>query len=304
VAVVLVTHNSAPQLARCLHALATATSRIDARALVIDSASEDDPQAVCESHGVPVVRVPNRGLAAAVNVALQRDEVRRARYVLQLNPDVEFEPGGLDALVSVADQRPRWGIVAPRQVDQNNELVFSIGVEPSWRGYWQAVRTLQADWLRQRACYAHEREVDWMMGAVMLLRGEMLDEVGGFDERFFLCSEEVDLCRRARAKGWVVAYTPAVTVRHLVADRPSDPDRARLEEWSRRLYLGKWYPRVTRLSMLVALTLRYARIALLLLRHGQPAEDAIARLGATLLYRRDQYGSSEFIGQSAVETRR
>jgi N-acetylglucosaminyl-diphospho-decaprenol L-rhamnosyltransferase len=287
---VIVVHNHTRSLPACLEALAAAANTVDARVVVVDSGSRDGCEALCERLGVTFLPGPNRGMAAAFNRALCLEQVTSARYVLQLNPDVVLPPGGLDLLVACADRHPACGILAPRQIDQHGALVCSIGVEPSAGGYWRSVRELWSDWDWDPGRYEQEGDVDWVMGACMLLRREMLAAVGGFDERFFLYSEEVDLCRRSRAAGWPVRYSPAVTIVHPVADRAIDEHRVRLEEWSRLIYIRKWFGFADRVLMRVALAVRFARLSV---RKGFGADrDALLRLGATLHFSRRRYGAA------------
>jgi hypothetical protein len=276
-------------LPRCLRALATAAQRVDARVLVVDSGSGDDPASYCRQHGVPVMTVPNRGLGAAFNRALERDVVARARYVLQLNPDVQLPPGGLDELVGYADSRPRCGVLAPRQHDQHDRLIFSVGVEPRAGVYWRSIIRFAGDWMWKPRRYDSDCQADWVMGACMLLRQKTLAAIGGYDERFFLCSEEIDLCRRVRDAGWSVDYTPRVTVIHPLADRQLDARRLQLEEWSRILYIRKWYPWPARTSMRLALVIRFGLLTLLEARHRDPRLTSRVRLRATLRFRPDRY---------------
>jgi N-acetylglucosaminyl-diphospho-decaprenol L-rhamnosyltransferase len=290
VATVLVVHNNADLLPACLEALSTAARSAKVRVVVVDAGSSDDPAAVCDRAGVAFLRGVNRGLGASFNRALERDDVRRARYVLQLNPDVVLPVGALDKLVHLADEHPDWGVLAPRQFDQYGTLIFSIGVEPSPAGYWAAITDLPGDWIWDPSCYRAEYAADWVMGACMLLRTEMLAAIGGFDERFFLCSEEVDLCRRARAAGWSVMYTPEVTVTHPVADRPIDAHRVRLEEWSRILYLRKWNGWISRGSTRLALVTRLILLAAAETVHLVSPRHARTRLGAALRFDRRRYG--------------
>jgi GT2 family glycosyltransferase len=192
--------------------------------------------------------------------------------------------------VELADRHPRWGILAPRQRDQNQDLIFSIGVEPNAAAYWRAITALPGDWIWDPACYEDDYSADWVMGACMLLRGEMLAEIGGFDERFFLCSEEVDLCRRARAAGWSVIYSPQVTVTHPLADRPLDAHRVRLEEWSRILYLRKWNGLGARAAIRLAVAIRLMVLATMERSHLLSPRHARIRLGAALRFDRQRYG--------------
>ena len=129
------------------------------------------------------------------------------------------------------------------------------------------------------------------MGACVLLRNEMLAAVGAFDEQFFLYSEEVDLCRRARDAGWSVRYLPAVTVVHPMAGRPVDEQRVKLEEWSRILYIRKWFSPPARWSMRLAVSVRWARATLKDFRRANRRErgDAGLRLRASLRFDRRRY---------------
>ena len=283
-AVVLVVHDSAHLLSASLESVSAAADRITARTVVVDSGSSDNPASVCRRYRVPIRRVANRGLGAAFNGALADEEVRHARYVLQLNPDVRLPAGGLDMLVASADRRAACGILAPRQVDQHGGLIHSLGVQPGARQYWRSIRRTDAEWVYEESAYSHPGEADWAMGACLLLRREMLREVGGFDERFFLCSEEVDLCRRARAAGWTVGYTPAVTVVHPLAEREEDEHRLRLEEWSRILYMRKWHPLAGAGPDAPAVAVRLARMLLLSGSRGDPAHPLRIRLGAALRF--------------------
>lgn len=291
VVTVIVAHNSMDCLPRCLEAVSRAAVAVDARALVSDSGSSDDPGVLCRRLGVEFLPGPNQGMGAAFNRALSLEHVRSARFVLQLNPDVVLRDGGLDALIALADRRSRCGILAPRQIDQQGELICSIGVEPTPASYWRAAREIWGDWNLETEAYAHEQDVDWVMGACMLLRTEMLAAVGAFDEQFFLYSEEVDLCRRARDAGWSVRYLPAVTVVHPIAGRPVNEQRVKLEEWSRILYIRKWFSLPARWSMRLAVSVRWARATLKDFRRTNRRErgDAGLRLRASLRFDRRRY---------------
>jgi N-acetylglucosaminyl-diphospho-decaprenol L-rhamnosyltransferase len=294
VVAIVVAHNSAQHLARCLPALAAAASRTRLRIVVSDAGSADDPAEICERVGAVFIPGENSGLAAAFNRALDHPATAGARYLLQLNPDVGVGPGGLDELVRVADRHRQCGILAPRQVDELGELRYSIGVEPSPATYWHALVNLPGDWIWDAEHYGREQSVDWMMGACLLLRAEMLRSVGGFDERFFLCSEEVDLCRRAREAGWSVMYTPEVTVVHPQAPLPGDAHRVRLEEWSRILYLRKWNPAGRRASIRLAIATRLTFLAALERVHLVPPRHAGVRLAAAMRFDRRRYGPASY----------
>jgi N-acetylglucosaminyl-diphospho-decaprenol L-rhamnosyltransferase len=157
----------------------------------------------------------NRGFASGVNEGWR---LSRGRWLLLLNPDVSVPAGFLDAALTLARrldrQEPGAGIVgfALRNGDGSRQL--SAGAFPT------LARTL-AGLLRPRArrkCHdlrvRRRCEVDWVTGCCLLVRRECLEELDGLDEDFFLYYEDVDLCLRARARGWSVWYDPSLEVVH------------------------------------------------------------------------------------------
>jgi GT2 family glycosyltransferase len=156
----------------------------------------------------------NSGFARGVNRGLQEAS---GRHVLVLNADALLPAEGLDGLLAFADAayaRERAGIVGVRLLNADGSLQFSKGCFPTLS------RTL-ADAFRPRerrkyafGGYETPGETDWVTGACFLVRRELLDDVGPLDENFFLYYEDVDLCWRAREKGWKVFYFPGYEVRH------------------------------------------------------------------------------------------
>jgi GT2 family glycosyltransferase len=290
VAAVIVTHESAPLLPACLDSLEGHAGELAVTVVVSDSGSSDDVAALCRERSVVFLPGPNRGFGAAVNRALTHDSVRHARYVLVLNPDVEISEGTLAELVALCDQRPECGVFAPRQLDQHGRLIRSIGREPSPGDYLEAWRTGWPVWVWDEPVYEREARCDWVMGSAMLIRPEVFDSVGGFDERFFMFSEEVDLCTRARRGGWEVAYMPQLTVTHRTADRPFDEHRERLISWSELIYMRKWYGRRDRARMRALLVARLARAFLRKRRRDGSGRKEWVRLVAALRFRPRRYG--------------
>ena len=146
-----------------------------------------------------------------------------AEWVLFLNPDTKLLDGTLSDLIDAARSHPRLGVAGVRQLPDGS-LDWSIRRFPSpvrWLG--EAIGSESLPWRRRAwsgervldsARYALESEVDWTSGSCMLARTAMLQEIGGMDERFFLYSEEPDLCLRARAAGWETWHLPALTIVH------------------------------------------------------------------------------------------
>jgi N-acetylglucosaminyl-diphospho-decaprenol L-rhamnosyltransferase len=265
--VVIVTHNSAADLPECLGSLFEHQGDVDIRVVLSDSGSEDGSAAVAARFPVLFLPGENRGFAAANNRALAHTEVAASRYVLFLNPDTAILEGNLRDLIAYCERRPETGMVSVRQIDEGGKLIKSLFRFPSPARAWLDV--LKVPLLRGHGHrivgvdrYARDGEFDWAIGAFLLVRGEVLRRVGWFDERFFLTSEEVDLCRRAQAAGWRLRYVPALTIMHRYGNRFADPWRAWILSDHKVLYARKWLSRPRFVSYRAALVARFLSEAL------------------------------------------
>ena len=175
-----------------------------------------------------------------------------ARFIYFLNPDTELLPGSLWALYNGIEEDETIGAIGPqlRYTDgalQSSRRRFpgpltgffeSTWLERSWpRNPWTR-RYHFADWPAD--C---RQDVDWLVGAALLVRGDVLAALGGFDPQFFMYSEETDLCQRIRRAGWRVVYEPAAIIIH-AEGRSSDQVSARrhiLFNRSKVRYARKWH---------------------------------------------------------------
>jgi N-acetylglucosaminyl-diphospho-decaprenol L-rhamnosyltransferase len=217
---VVVTHNARGHVDPCLEALADAPHEV----IVVDNASSDGtPDRVREC--VPAARVielpENIGFGAANNVGM---EAATGRWYLLLNSDAWPRPGAIENLHAFAEANPGVGIAGPRLVGPDGRVQKSVrGFPTLWRLATEyfflrhlAPRSrLLNDFYGAGFDYRSRRPAEFLMGAVLLLRREAVDEVGGFDPAFFMFSEEVDLCYRMRAAGWAVEFTPEAEFVHL-----------------------------------------------------------------------------------------
>jgi N-acetylglucosaminyl-diphospho-decaprenol L-rhamnosyltransferase len=222
-AVIVVNHNAGPYLGRCLESVHGAAGDLRTQVVIVDNASADGSvEAVGGDDGHVLVRNPeNRGFGAAANQGIAASSTP---FVLLLNPDARIVGGTLAALVKVGRERPDAGAVgalvrnpdgsiqpSARRVPRLGEALGHAFLGPIAPGNrWTRSYTM-ADWDR-----ASEREVEWVAGSAMLLRREALDEVGAFDEGYFMYVEDVDLCTRLRAAGWRVLFSPELEVVHQI----------------------------------------------------------------------------------------
>jgi len=217
VSAVVVTFNALPWLERCLESV----RGLDA--IVVDHGSTDGTLELLERRfpEVRVLRRENRGYGAGLNAGV---EASSSPYVLLLNSDAWAEEGAVDQLVAFAEAHRRAGVVGPRSRHPDGSLQHTVrGFPTLWRlaTEYFFLRKLAP---RSRALnafyaagFAHDapRRADWVMGYAMLIRREAFEVVGGFDEDFFMFSEETDLCRRLWAAGWEVWFTPEAEFTHV-----------------------------------------------------------------------------------------
>jgi len=215
VAVMIPSWNSLGLLSRCLDSLRDQGAELEP--MVVDNGSSDGTVAYLEREGVPHLALPeNRGFAVAVNLGVARTA---APTVLVLNADTVLEPGAVGALLDALEADETLGGVQPRllQLEDGGERdierahIYSAGQRLSRDGRAFEAGAGEA----QSPRYLQPREVFGVCGAACLLRRELFDELGGYDERYFAFYEDVDLNARARIAGWRFGYVPEAVVWHL-----------------------------------------------------------------------------------------
>jgi N-acetylglucosaminyl-diphospho-decaprenol L-rhamnosyltransferase len=217
VACVVVTYDALPWIERCLESVAALET------IVVDNGSSDGTVAFVRERfpAVRVVELENHGLAAGWNRGIADTG---SEFVVVLNADAWLVEDAVEQLLAASRRHPRAAVIAPRLLNSDRTLQRSV------RGY-PTVWRLATEYLylrklapRSRALnafygagfdHASEREVEWVMGACMFLRRRAYDEVGPFDERYFLFSEEVDWMRRAADRDWSVVFTPNARCVHV-----------------------------------------------------------------------------------------
>ena len=215
VAVVIPSWNSLGLLRSCLDSLRD--QGVELETMVVDNGSSDGTREYLEREGVPHVSLPqNTGFAPAVNLGVKRVS---APTVLVLNADTVLEAGAVRALAEALAADPGLGGVQPRtlQLEQGgtadvaSSRLYSAGQRLSRDG--RAFERGAGE--EQGSLGATGGEIFGVCGAACLLRRELFEELGGYDERYFAFYEDVDLNVRARVAGWRFGYVPAAVVWHL-----------------------------------------------------------------------------------------
>jgi N-acetylglucosaminyl-diphospho-decaprenol L-rhamnosyltransferase len=223
--VVTVTYSPGPHLNRFLASLSHATDR-PVTVIMADNGSTDGaPEEAVERY--PNVRLMrtggNLGYGTAVNRAVDEylKDADNSEYFVVANPDVQWGPRSIDMLLEAAARWPRAGSLGPLIRDPDGSVYPSARHQPSLiRGGMHAVvgpLWRSNPWTaayRQARLTPSERAVGWLSGSCLLLRRDAFDEVGGFDERYFMYMEDVDLGDRLAHAGWQNVYVPAAEILH------------------------------------------------------------------------------------------
>jgi GT2 family glycosyltransferase len=221
-AIIIVSYNSRGDLENALRALTQPPPAVTHEIVVVDNGSTDSTPAYVRERW-PDVRLiaseSNLGFAQANNLAIRSTA---SELLLLLNPDAIVTPAAVDRLVSIVDERPDVAIVGPRIVDGTGraELSFGAMISP-WAELRQKILVRGNDrglapvvaLVERMTRRAHE--VDWVSGACLLIRRQDLEAAGGFDPRFFMYAEDVDLCAAVRARGRLVLFAAEPQVVHL-----------------------------------------------------------------------------------------
>lgn len=224
---------------------------------------------LAERYGVTYLPMAaNLGYGGAMNAAV-RILPSDIRWVLVSNPDIEIHPGAIDELVRVGESDARIGAVGPL-VETDGEIYPSARAIPSIRmglGHALFANIWPGNpWSRQyhsdNERPPRERDAGWLSGSCLLIRREAFDAVGGFDDRFFMYFEDVDLGYRLSKAGWRNRYAPTATVMHSGAhstDEHSTKMALVHHESAYRFLSSKyrgWYLAPVRLAVRVGLSTR------------------------------------------------
>jgi N-acetylglucosaminyl-diphospho-decaprenol L-rhamnosyltransferase len=216
--VVVVTYNSRQHLRACVEPLCR-DSGIEV--IVVDNNSQDGTLAsVADLPVKAIVRHDNRGFGFACNLGWRAGN---GRSVVFLNPDSQTDASSILALADVLEREARVGVLAPQIVDEEGRLQLSQRRFPSLMTSFAAALFVPRIWpttpwsldVADARSYLLPGSPNWVSGACLSMRRDVLKAVNGFDERFFMYYEDMDLCRRVRELGYDVRYEPSIRLVHV-----------------------------------------------------------------------------------------
>jgi hypothetical protein len=257
--VAIVSFNTRDLLLDCIRSVYDHTTAVRFEIIVVDNNSRDGTVAALRER-FPTVQVivnpENRGFSKGVNQALA---VSSGRYFLMLNSDTLVRPQALDRMADCLDNDPTIGVVGCRQWTGDGRPYQSCFYFPSIRDHLRHAAPLRR-WLprahaamaaARRIDCARSQDVDWINGACLMVRRQLLEECGGLDEGFFMYFEDVDLCWQIRRRGYRVRHLADADIVHL-SGGSSERERDRLNvqwEFSRIRYVEKHFSPVNRWIM-------------------------------------------------------
>jgi GT2 family glycosyltransferase len=214
VSVLIVTYNSSPTIENCLASLNNQTCK-DFEVILVDNCSSDDTVGIIESLrsrlGYPLRLIPlreNKGFAGGNNHALK---FAGGQYIALLNPDAFADAAWLDELLKEMGSHPEAGIGASKMIVYGSQTIDSAG-----DGFSTALKGYKRGEGKSAQLFGQEEYVFGACAGAALYRKKMIDEIGFFDEEFFLIHEDTDLNFRVQLAGWRVLYVPTAVVQHKV----------------------------------------------------------------------------------------
>ncbi len=238
-----------------------------AQVVVSDNGSTDGSVAQIVQRYAGRVRIiengKNLGFGAGVNRAVAQTY---SKYIFLLNPDATLTTGALAELVRFMEEHPRCAMAGPKTFEADGELAESCGEFDTWAGAflrssawgeWKALRRFANGAQLRTWDYNSQRRVDLVIGAAVMLRRSVLDEIGTFDERYFMYHEEVDLAKRIADAGYETWFVPTAFATHAGQGSSGGRNVEPMKQRSRRLYWVKHHGRVWYYSLAAALAGRF-----------------------------------------------
>lgn len=266
--IIIVSWNVRDLLRTCLRSIQVGKGNLNLDVIVVDSYSSDgSPNMVAQEFPwVHLIRCSeNVGFPKGNNIGILHAS---GQYVMLLNPDTEVIGNALARLVAYLDQHPDIGVVSPQLLNPDGSVQSSRRRFPTL-----TTGIFESTWLQPYApnglmnrYYALDlsdqaiADVDWVVGAAMVVRQEVIGQVGDMDEAYFMYSEELDWCKRIKEAGWRVVYLPMAQVIHHLGKSSEQAVTARHLYFQRAKlrYFQKYHGKVPALILRLILLANYA----------------------------------------------
>ncbi|MDD3802870.1 MAG: glycosyltransferase family 2 protein [bacterium] len=224
VTIIIVTFNSENFIRKCIESIYDKTKEIDFEIIVVDNNSSDRTTEIIYREFKNVRLIRNRrnvGFGAANNIAIARSA---GEFIMLLNPDTVLENNAIRILVDHLKRDPKIGCAGAKLQYFDGTLQLSCRKFPNYINVFFGRRSIirhlfpknpvSREFMLENMDYNCVQEVDWIMGAAMIMRRSTIEEIGSFDESYFLFVEDTDLCYRMMMASKKVVYVPSAHIRH------------------------------------------------------------------------------------------
>ena len=270
--IVIVTYNSESTIVSCLKSILEST--VDTKVTVVDNNSKDRTVSVIKKNTPSVILIENKsnlGFGSAMNLGVKEIE---GRYFFLLNPDTKIIRGALANMITYMENHPDVGILGPKLIHFDGSVQKEMTPFPTLVSEVLTLLKFHRLPIFKFAVYPNydyekTREAEHLMGAALLVRKEVFDKIGFFDEKFFLWFEETDLEKRAKEAGFKLIYYPQAVVKHLVGHSTKQINsikRQAIWNQSLRYYFQKHKPVAQQIIIVFFIFLSYLPATLVMLK--------------------------------------
>jgi len=252
ISIIIVSWKVRDLLEKNLENIFKSSGNVDFEVFVVDNNSGDGTVEMI-ARKFPEVHIIannyNAGFAVANNQAI---EMAVGRLVLLLNPDMQVFSNSLFNTVKFMGENNEAGIIGPKLLDANKNILAHVRKFPTFLDQLAIVLKLPHlfpsildNYLTKDFDYTKRTEVDSIRGSYFVIRREVIDKIGKLDERYFIWFEEVDFCKRAKASGFKILYTPSIECLDFVGKSFSQIKRGKTQKYFRDSmlkYFKKWHP--------------------------------------------------------------
>jgi GT2 family glycosyltransferase len=221
--IIVTNHKNAELLKLCLDSVKRASENLSREIFVLDAEAEEETEEIMADSFGEIKYVPfkeNTGYSKLVNAGLAEAQ---GEYILILNGDMVIFPDALEKMLQYMQTHEEVGILAPQLLNFNGTIQEScfrfykpetILYRRTFLGKTKRGKKDLERFSMKDFDFEESREVDWVLGAALMIRRDALNQVGPMDERFFMYFEDVDWCKRFWNKGWKVVYYPEAKMHH------------------------------------------------------------------------------------------
>jgi len=244
ISVIVISFNGLAFIHDCLETVRLSLETTDAEIIVVDNGSTDGTLELIKDKFPDVNLVENKKNLGFARAANQGFDKAQGQYILLLNQDTRIRNYAIAKLAGKMQSDPKIGTIGPKFIGFDGRLQKACRSFPRYRDFLYIITGLStlfpeskifSHWKMGWFDHLSEREVDQPMGAALMIRRSLLEELGGFDERFRIFFNDVDFCRRAKSSGYISLYYPSAVIEHYYGGTIRTMKSKMILEWHRAL---------------------------------------------------------------------